>query len=122
MNENYYNELFTRWLNNELSPNELRDLKKSPKFSLYQKIANKSSELNTPEFNDEAVFNKIKNQLSAQKAQTKVKRLFPKFIFSAAASVVVLLGVFFPLSLIPVGGYMVKVPTWDSGIGKQPWP
>jgi len=98
METNYNNELFTRWLNEELSPDELREFEKSPKFSLYQKIAQKSSELDTPEFNEDKVFKQIKTQLSAQQKPTKVKKLFPKFIFSAAASIVVLLGVFFFLN------------------------
>jgi len=98
METNYNNELFTRWLNEELSPDELREFEKSPKFSLYQKIAQKSSQLDTPEFNEGKVFKQIKTQLSAQQKPTKVKKLFPKFIFSAAASIVVLLGVFFFLN------------------------
>ena len=98
METNYNNELFTRWLNDELSPEELREFEKSPKFSLYQKIAQKSSELDTPEFNEDKVFKQIKTQLTAQQKPTKVKKLFPKFIFSAAASIIVLLGLFFFLN------------------------
>lgn len=98
METNYNNELFTRWLNDDLSPEELREFEKSPKFSLYQKIAQKSSELDTPEFNEDKVFKQIKTQLTAQQKPTKVKKLFPKFIFSAAASIVVLLGLFFFLN------------------------
>ena len=98
MKENYDNELFTRWLNDDLSPDELHEFKKSPKFSLYEKIANKSSKLDTPEFKEEDVFNRIKEQISKQEKPRKVKRLMPKFIFSAAASVVILLGLFFFLN------------------------
>jgi len=98
METNYNNELFTRWLNDELSTDELNEFKKSPKYSLYQKIAHKSSELDTPVFNEDKVFEKIKTQLATQQEPTKVKKLFPKFIFSTAASIVVVLGLFFFLN------------------------
>jgi len=98
MEKNYNNELFTKWLNDDLSPEELRDFEKSSKFSLYQKIAQKSSELDTPDFNEDKVLGKIKKQLTTQKKYVKVKRLFPKFIFSAAASIVILIGLFFFLN------------------------
>ena len=98
MKTNYNNELFVRWLNEDLSPEELREFEKSPKFSLYQKIAHNSSELDTPEFNEDKVLHKIKTQITTQQTPTKVKKLFPKFIFSAAASVVILLGLFFFLN------------------------
>jgi len=98
METNYDNELFTKWLNEALSPEELREFEKSPKFSLYQKIAQKSRELDTPEFNKEKVFKQIKAQLSAQRKPTEVKRLFPNFFFSTAASVLLLIGAFFFLN------------------------
>ncbi|PHS07540.1 MAG: anti-sigma factor [Kordia sp.] len=110
METNYNNELFTRWLNDELSPEELREFEKSPKFSLYQKIAQKSSELNTPEFNQDRVFGKIKSQLATQQKPTKVKKLLPKFIFSAAASVVVLLGLFF---------FLNRTTSYSTSYGEQ---
>lgn len=98
MKTNYDNGLFTKWLNEMLTPEELREFEKSPKFSLYQKIAEKSSELDTPEFNEDKVLGKIKNQLATQQNPTKVKKLFPRFIFSAAASVILLIGAFFFLN------------------------
>jgi len=98
METNYNNDLFVRWLNDDLSPEELREFERSPKFSLYQKIARNSGELDTPEFNEDNVLNKIKAQISTQQAPTKVKKLFPRFIFSAAASVIVLIGFFFFLN------------------------
>ncbi|NQY28562.1 MAG: FecR family protein [Flavobacteriaceae bacterium] len=110
METNYNNELFTRWLNDELSPEELREFEKSPKFSLYQKIAQKSSELDTPDFNEERVFGKIKSQLASQQRPTKVKKLFPKFIISAAASVVVLLGLFF---------FLNRTTSYSTSYGEQ---
>lgn len=98
METNYDNELFTKWLNETLTPEELREFEKSPKFPLYQKIAQKSSELDTPEFNKNKVFKQIKTQLSTQQKSTEVKKLFPKFIFSTAASVLLLIGAFFFLN------------------------
>jgi len=98
METNYNNELFVRWLNDDLSPEELREFEKSPKFSLYQKIAHNSGELDTPKFNEDKVFNKIKEQITTQQTPIKVKKLFPRFIFSAAASVIVLIGFFFFLN------------------------
>lgn len=93
MKKDYYNELFTRWLNNELSSDELRELKNSPKFSLYQKIAEKSSELDTPSFNEDKVLKNIQIDIAQQK-QSKVKKLSVRYI-TAAASIVILISSFF---------------------------
>ena len=102
------NELFVRWLNDDLSAEELRDFQQSPKFSLYQRIANKSSELDTPAFNEDNVFNRIQQELETP--ISKVKNLNTRIIFSIAASIVLLLGFYF---------YTNRTITYDTGFGEQ---
>jgi len=63
MQEDYYNELFTKWFNDDLSQDELEKLKLSPEFSLFQKIADVSSQFNSPEFNETRILNQINEEI-----------------------------------------------------------
>lgn len=98
-----------RWLNNDLSDKELREFKQSPDFLLYQKIAEKSSELSAPEFHKEALFNSVKKALSTPKKQ-KTRLLFNRIMYPVAASIILVLGLF----------YFMKMPkTHTTGYGEQ---
>ena len=94
MNKNYDDIFLARWLNDELTSKELEEFKSSPDFLLYQKIAEKSSELLPPPFNKEVIFSKIKSKIEKQK-ETKVRKLIPNWMIGAVASVAVLFVVFF---------------------------
>lgn len=96
MNNNYDDTFLARWLNNALSTKELEEFKKSPDFSIYQKIASKSSEFNSPILDKQKVYNSIQEKLNLEKKQ-KVKPMLPVWVYAAAASVVVLFGLFFYL-------------------------
>ncbi|OSY88565.1 hypothetical protein WH52_07415 [Tenacibaculum holothuriorum] len=108
--ENKYDDTFlAKWLNNELTPLELEEFKKSPNFSLYEKIADKSSELSVPTFEKEKLFAKIQNKVHEEK-KGKVKPLFTRWMYGAAASVVILLGLVYYLTLSTV---------YETGFGEQ---
>ena len=79
-----------RWLNNELTEEELSDFKKSEDYVLFQKIADKSTLFSVPEFNEEKSFQNIQQKLKNQK--TKVRRLATKWVYGAAAAILILYG------------------------------
>ena len=109
MNNNYDDTFLARWINNELSEKEMDEFKNSPDFSMYQKIAQKSSEFKAPNFNKKKVYNSIQEKLEINK-KTKVKSLFSGWMYAAAASVVVLFGLFF----------LLNQPTeFSTGFGEQ---
>ena len=97
MNINYDETFLARWINNELSSKEMEDFKNSPDFLIYQKIAEKSSEFKTPVFHKKEVYKNIQSSLNKE-TKTKVRPLFSKWMYAAAASVVVLFGLFFFLN------------------------
>lgn len=97
MDNNYDDTFLARWINNELSPKELDEFKNSPDFSMYQKIAKKSSEFRSIDFNKKKVYKSIQENIESKK-ETKVKPLFSNWMYAAAASVVVLFGLFFFLN------------------------
>lgn len=100
MEQNYDETFLARWINNELSQEELDKFEQSPDFLLYQKIAEKSSLLETPNFEKAKVFGAIQGTIQSQeKPKGKVRTLFPKWMYAAAASVVILLGVFYFFNL-----------------------
>lgn len=99
MEQNYDETFLARWMNNELSQEELERFKQSPDFLLYQKIADKSTQFQTPDFNKDKTLKTIQKVIQNEKTSTpKVKSLFSKWIYAAAASVVVFLGVFYFLN------------------------
>lgn len=92
MKQNYDidDTFLARWLNNELTEDELLKFKSSEDYHLYKKIANKSTLFKIPEFNEEESFRKLQNKLSNQK--TKVRKLFPAWVYGAAAAVLLMIG------------------------------
>lgn len=97
MDKNYDDIFLARWLNNELTSKELEEFKSSPNFLLYQKIADKSAELQAPEFNTEAVFSAIQSKINNTK-ETKVRKLIPNWAVGFVASIALLFGMFFFLN------------------------
>ena len=79
-----------RWLNNELTEEELSDFKKSEDYVLFQKIADKSTLFSVPEFNEKQSFQNIQQKLKNQK--TKVRKLVTNWVYGAAAAVLILFG------------------------------
>jgi len=90
MQENY----LAKWLNNELSPEELEAFKASPEYSSYLKLADISSQLVAPAFDAEQAFQDNVRRRAAE--EPKVVRLNPnRTLWRVAAAIAVI----FALSL-----------------------
>ncbi|HEY4617321.1 MAG TPA: FecR domain-containing protein [Flavobacterium sp.] len=79
-----------KWLNGELSSQEIEDLKKSEGFELLEKIAHYTSNLETPKVDAQAALDQFKARSKSKKG-TKVRTLNFKTLFRAAALLVLLL-------------------------------
>ena len=75
MDKKYSDTFLARWLNNELTNEEKKNFEASDDFLCYKKIAEKSTELSTPEFKKNNVFNNIHQKIH-QKDKNKVKPLY----------------------------------------------
>lgn len=93
MQENY----LAKWLNNELTPEELETFKQSPEYASYKKLADISSQLEAPTFDVERAF--ADNLERRETNETKVVRLSTyKVVWRVAAAIAII----FALTL----GYM----------------
>lgn len=79
-------KLLSKWLNDNITNNELEKLKTSPEHASYIKIAEATSFLSPPEFNSTANFDIISSKIELQK-NTKVRRLNPLKTFIKVAAV-----------------------------------
>jgi transmembrane sensor len=79
-----------KWLNGELSNQEIEDLKKSEGFEVLEKIAHYSSNLEAPKVGAQAALDQFKARNKSKK-ETKVRTLDFKTFYRAAAVLVVLL-------------------------------
>ena len=88
MKENY----LAKWINNELSEEELAAFRKTPEFKSYQRIVHTASQLRGPDFDVEQALAEIRG--ARQKPKGRVVRL-PSFrsLWKVAAAIVVLLGI-----------------------------
>ena len=102
MQENY----LAKWLNNELTPEELEVFKQSPEYASYQKLADISSQLEAPAFDVEQAF--IENQRRREGSAPKVVKLSSyKMAWRIAAAIVVL----FALTLGYISSLTERVTT-----------
>jgi ferric-dicitrate binding protein FerR (iron transport regulator) len=90
MEENY---TLAKWLNNELEGEELKSFEASEDFAVYQKIKNYSAQLQTPDFDEQKMLQKV---LKQPKASSKVVGINTWFL-RIAAVVVLSLGITFAL-------------------------
>jgi ferric-dicitrate binding protein FerR (iron transport regulator) len=90
MEENYS---LAQWLNDELEGEELKSFEESEDFTLYQKIKAYSSQLQTPDFDEQKM---LQNILRQKKTTTKVVSI-NTWLFRVAAIVVLSLGITFTL-------------------------
>lgn len=88
MDEDYK---LAKWLNNELTAEELAEFKQNPDFALYEKIKENSARLKTPEFDQD----KMLSSVVATKKETKVVKLQPNWFARVAAVLIIGLGLFF---------------------------
>lgn len=109
MDKNYSDTFLARWLNNELSDEEKIAFEASEEFSIYNKIAKKSTEFVAPEFDKAQIFNNIQTEIYPKKQQ-KVISFFKPWVYGAAAAVVLLFSVFY---------YINQPEKYSTGIGEQ---
>ncbi|MBA4318749.1 MAG: iron dicitrate transport regulator FecR [Flavobacterium sp.] len=89
MEKNY---ILAKWLNNDLTEEELAEFKASPDFEKYEKIKNYSAQLKVSDFDEAKV---LENILSHKKVTPKVVPLYKNWMFRVAAILVLALGVTF---------------------------
>ena len=93
------NRLLAKWLNNDLSEDELAKFEASPDFKKYQKIKNYTAHLEVDDLDEKVM---LSNILSQKKATPKVIPLYKKWMFRAAAIFVLVLGITFVMkSFLP---------------------
>ncbi|NRS90441.1 ferric-dicitrate binding protein FerR (iron transport regulator) [Flavobacterium sp. 7E] len=81
-----------KWLNNELSSEEINDLKKSEGFETLEKIAYYTAQMQAPSIDAEAALEAFRAKNSSKnKSKTKVRHLNFSTFYKVAAAVVVLL-------------------------------
>jgi transmembrane sensor len=86
------NRLLAKWLNNDLSEDELTAFEASPDFEKYQKIKKYTEHLEVDDLDENAM---LSNILKQKKIVPKVVPLYKKWIFRAAAIFVLALGITF---------------------------
>lgn len=89
MEENYK---LAKWLNDEMSEEELIDFQSEADFHLYQKIKQYSSELATADFKEDEALSKV---LATKKPQPKVIAMQPNWFLRIAAILVIGFGLYF---------------------------
>jgi ferric-dicitrate binding protein FerR (iron transport regulator) len=89
MEKNY---ILAKWLNNDLTEEELAEFKASPDFEKYKKIKNYSGQLKVSDFDEAKVLGNI---LSHKKVTQKVIPLYKNWMFRVAAILVLALGITF---------------------------
>jgi len=90
MKENY----LAKWLNDQLSEEELKAFRNTPEFETYQRIVRTASELRAPEFDVEQALSGAFQ--ARQKPKARVIRLTSyRHLWKVAAALVILLGISF---------------------------
>ncbi|MEN2401269.1 FecR domain-containing protein [Flavobacterium sp. MC2016-06] len=88
------NRLLAKWLNNDLSEDELAAFKASPDFEKYQKIKDYTDHLEVDDLDENKM---LANILKQKNAAPKVVPLYKKMMFRAAAIFVLALGITFAM-------------------------
>lgn len=97
----------SRWLNNQLSEEELKQFKTSEDYSLYVKIIQGTEKLQAPIYDLNASFEQLKNAKSLHETPSKKWRRY-----SIAASIILLIGCLSYFSFF-------NETTYTSGYGEQ---
>jgi len=96
MKNEYTDDTFlSRWLNNDLTEEELLSFKQTKEYKDYIKIAGGMKYFKAPDFNQEAVLQTIKKKTQHN---TKVRKLVPNWMYAAAASIALLFGLVYFLT------------------------
>ena len=96
MQENYLG----KWLNNELSEEELAEFKKSAEYSSYMRIIKTTDTIEAPEFDVDQAWNSLKNITEKQEVKVLPLHPFKSFLRIAAVIAVLLGGAYFYLNTL----------------------
>ncbi|MEP1032556.1 FecR family protein [Ekhidna sp.] len=83
----------SRWINNQLSQDELAAFRKSENYNTFKKIVEASELIDSAKFDAQKILQEIKNSQQLKKAVTK-QRSRKLWMYSAAASIILLLSFF----------------------------
>lgn len=91
MQENY----LAKWLNNELTEEELAAFKKSEEYITYKRIVDTSKELKAPAFNENDAWNTLQSKRVQEQPKVITLSPFKAFLKVAAVIAVLLAGAYF---------------------------
>ncbi|MDT0540496.1 MULTISPECIES: FecR family protein [Croceitalea] len=94
MQENY----LAKWLNNELSEEELSSFKKSDEYASYKRISEASQQIKAPKFDVDQAYLTFKNKQMEATAKVVPLNPFKQFLRIAAVIAVMLVGSYFYLN------------------------
>ncbi len=94
MQENY----LAKWLNNELSEEELAEFKKSAEYASYQRIVDTSKGMKAPEFDVDQAWTSFRNANMEKEPKVLPLHPFKSFLRIAAVIAVLLAGSYFYLN------------------------
>ena len=86
------NHILAKWLNNELTEDQLAEFKANPDNEKYEQIKNYTAHLEVPPFNEEKVLEHVINH---KKTTPKIIPSYKKWLFKVAAVFVIGLGILF---------------------------
>ena len=96
MQENY----LAKWLNNELTEEELAAFKKSDEYASYERIVGASNSLKAPEFDIDNALEAVKNRRTLNETKVIGLKPFRRFLKVAAAVAVIMIGSYFYLNTL----------------------
>ncbi|MEM9000009.1 MAG: FecR family protein [Bacteroidota bacterium] len=96
MQENY----LAKWLNDELSEEELATFRKSDTYATYQRIREASTQMEAPEFDIDQAWSTLKSGVSVNEPKVLPFRPYKKFLRVAAIIAVMLAGSYFYLGTL----------------------
>ncbi|WP_149274868.1 FecR family protein [Pareuzebyella sediminis] len=96
MQENY----LAKWLNNELTEEELSEFKKSEEYASYQRILQVTGTLEPPDYDMEEALRAIKNKQTLHSKKVVQLHPFKKFLRIAAAIAVIITASYFYLNTL----------------------
>lgn len=88
------NQILAKWLNDDLSEEELAEFEASPDFEKYQKIKDYTAHLEVDDLDEDAM---LSNILQHEKATQKVVPLYKNWILRVAAILLLALGITFTM-------------------------
>jgi len=97
-----------RWISGELSPEELIEFEKSKDYPTFKRINDFAQRLESPKFDQEALFYKIEQQKTKQ--SNRVVKFIPNWAYAVAASLVIGIGLFY---------FLTAEAHFKSGFGEQ---